>query len=222
MATTPLPWAARDAFHDKSLTEEFKTDTIDSVLADEDPNHPDSVELRRLMRQSERSSEVATALLLILEMCLPSNEGRKGDGISERSIRVAGTKLITLLWLLRSERMGLDRIGQTDIARGLGCTRALVSHYARFWNKATGLRCRMQKREGASDSYRAASVKGWKKRRGEEIESTDALDHAGPSPCEDSFRDCDEDQDFNCDDDHVPSWARGRGDDDAEMGAVAD
>ena len=219
---TPLPWAKRDAVHEKTLSEDFSTaqGEIDARLADEDPNHPDSVELRRLMRESERSSEVANALMLILQMCLPSSETR-GDGISERSIRVAGIKLVTLLWMLRSERMGLDRIGQTDIAEKIKCTRALVSHYARFWNRATGLRCRMQKREGASDSYRAASVKGWRKRRGEEIESTDALDHAGPSPCE-TFRDDDDDQDFNCDDDHVPSWERGRGDDDADMDGVAD
>jgi hypothetical protein len=220
MATTPLPWAARDAVHEKTLTEDFSTEAIDCNLADEDPSHPDSVELRRLMRQSERSSEVSTAVLLILQMCLPSNEGGKGEGISERSIRVAGIKLTTLLWMLRSERMGLDRIGQTQIAEKIGCTRALVSHYARFWNKATGLRCRMQKREGASDSYRAASVKGWAKRRGEEVESSDALDHAGPSPCE-SFRDDDDDLDFSGDD-HLPSWERGRADDGDDMDAVAD
>jgi hypothetical protein len=195
-------------------------DEIDARLADEDPNHPDSIELRRLMRESERSSEVATALLMILQMCLPTIETR-GDGISERSIRVAGTKLITLLWLLRSERMGLDRISQTEIAEKIGCTRALVSHYARFWNKTTGLRCRMQKREGACDAYRAASKRGWAKRRGEEVESTDALDHAGPSPCEGPFRDDDDDQDF-IGDDHLPSWERGRADDGDNMDAVAD
>jgi hypothetical protein len=221
MATTPLPWAARDAVHEKTLTEDFSTEAIDCNLADEDPSHPDSVELRRLMRQSERSCEVSTAVLLILQMCLPSNEGGKGEGISERSIRVAGIKLTTLLWMLRSERMGLDRIGQTQIAEKIGCTRALVSHYARFWNKTTGLRCRMQKREGASDSYRAASKKGWAKRRGEEIESTDTLNHAGQSPCEGSFRDDDDDQDF-IGDDHLPSWKRGRGDDGDDMDAVAD
>jgi hypothetical protein len=113
--------------------------------------------------------------------------------------------------MLRSEKMNLARIGQSQIAEGIGCTRALISHYARFWNKATGLRCRQQKLASASDSYRAASAKGWAKRRGEEIESSDALDHSGPAPCA-SFRDDDdEDQDFS--EDHVPSWARGRGDD---------
>jgi hypothetical protein len=218
--TPTAPYEDRDWLLDNANPVHFDHDVIDRKLADENPSHPDCVELRRLLRQSERSSEVATALLLILQMCLPSNEGGKGDGISERSIRVAGIKLTTLLWMLRSERMGLDRIGQTQIAEKIGCTRALVSFYARYWNRATGLRCRAQKRAGASDSYRAAARRGWAKRRGEEIESPDALDHAAPSPCC-SFRDDDdEDQDFS--DSHVPSWARGRGDDDADMDAVAD
>jgi hypothetical protein len=219
--TPTAPYEDRDWLLDNANPVHFDHDVIDRKLADEDPSHPDSVELRRLLRQSERSSEVATAVLLILQMCLPSNETRS-DGISERSVRVAGIKLVTLLWMLRSERMGLHQIGQTQIAEKIGCTRALVSFYTRFWNKATGLRCRGQKRAGASDSYRDAARRGWAKRRGEEIESSDALDHAGPSPCAHSFRDCDDDQDFNCDDDHVPSWARGRGDDDADMDAVAD
>ena len=213
-------WSSRDWILERAATTDFTPaqDEIDARLASEAPAHPDSIELRRILRQSERSSEVATALLLVMEMCLP-NETRS-DGISERSVRVAGIKLVTLLWMLRSERMGLHQIGQTQIAEKIGCTRALVSFYARFWNKATGLRCRGQKRAGASDSYRAASKRGWAKRRGEEIESSDALDHAAPSPCG-SFRDDDdEDQDFS--DSHVPSWARGRGDDGDDMDAVAD
>jgi hypothetical protein len=217
--TPTAPHDDRDWILDNSTPVHFDHDAIDRKLADEDPSHPDSVELRRLLRQSERSSEVATAVLLILQMCLPSNESRS-DGISERSVRVAGIKLVTLLWMLRSERMGLHQIGQTQIAEKIGCTRALVSFYARFWNRATGLRCRGQKRAGASDSYRAASKRGWAKRRGEEIESPDALDHAVPSP-RGSFRDDDDDdQDFS--DSHVPSWARGRGDDGDDMDAVAD
>jgi hypothetical protein len=212
--------SSRDWILERAATTDFSPaqDEIDARLASEAPAHPDSIELRRILRQSERSSEVATALLLVMEMCLP-NETRS-DGISERSVRVAGIKLVTLLWMLRSERMGLHQIGQTQIAEKIGCTRALVSFYARFWNKATGLRCRGQKRAGASDAYRAAARRGWAKRRGEEIESSDALDHAGPAPCA-SFRDDDdEDQDFS--EDHVPSWARGRGDDGDDMDAVAD
>jgi hypothetical protein len=217
--TPKSPYEDRDWLLDNANPNHFDHDEIDRKLADEDPSHPDSVELRRLLRQSERSSEVATAVLLILQMCLPSNESRS-DGISERSVRVAGIKLVTLLWMLRSERMGLHQIGQTQIAEKIACTRALVSFYARFWNRATGLRCRGQKRAGASDSYRAAARRGWAKRRGEEIESSDALDHAVPSPCG-SFRDDDDDdQDFS--DSHVPSWARGRGDDGDDMDAVAD
>jgi len=184
-------------------------DEIDARLSAEAPDHPDSVELRRLLRESERASEVATALLLVLELCLPLAE--RCEKITEKTARVAGTKLITLLWMLRSEKMNLARIGQSQIAEGIGCTRALISHYARFWNKATGLRCRQQKLASASDSYRAASAKGWAKRRGEEIESPDALDHAWDEPF--TAPDCADDGEQEINDDYTPSWSRGRGDD---------
>ncbi len=192
-------------------------DEIDARLAADAPDHPDSVELRRLLRESERASEVATALLLVLELCLPLTE--RVDKISDRSARVAGTKLITLLWMLRSEKLELARIGQSQIADGLGCTRALISHYTRFWNKATGLRCRQQKLASASESYRAASARGWAKRRGEEIESSDTLNHADDEPFKASH--CGDDDEQEISDDFIPSWSRGRGDDD-DLAAIAD
>jgi hypothetical protein len=187
-------------------------DEIDARIAADAPDHPDSIELRRLLRESERSSEVATALLLVLELCLPAVENNFNK-ISGTTARVAGTKLITLLWMLRSERYNLARIGQTQIAGGLGCTRALVSHYTRFWNKATGLRCRQQKLASASDAYRAASERGWATRRGEVNSSEDALDRNEITYCHDE-------SEADLTDDYLPSWSRGRGDDD--LSAIAD
>jgi hypothetical protein len=220
--TPKSPYEDRDWILERAATTDFSTaqDEIDIALADENPNHPDSIELRRLLRESERASEMATAMLLVLEKCLPLSEGRSSAKITDKVATITGTKVLSLLWLLRSERYNLASIGQSDIARGLGCTRALISHFCRSWNRSVGVRCRMQKRVCSSNSYRDAARRGWAKRRGEEIESPDALDHASPAPC-DSFRDDDdEDQDFS--DDHVPSWARGRGDDDADMDTVAD
>jgi hypothetical protein len=210
-------WATRDWILERAAVTDFtpSQDEIDARLASESPAHPDSIELRRILSQSSRSSEVSTALLLVLQMLLPTD-----NSLGEATPRHIGLRALVLLWLLRSERLDFANVTMSQIAGRVGCTRALLSHYARYWNRATGLRCRMQKRAGASDSYRAAARRGWAKRRGEEIESPDALDHAAPSPCC-SFRDDDdEDQDFS--DSHVPSWARGRGDDDADMDAVAD
>jgi hypothetical protein len=212
-------WDAYQAFIEKTCATDFSSaqDEIDSRLAADAPDHPDSVELRRLLRESERSSEVATALLLVLELCLPSL-GNNAIKMSEKVVRVAGTKLITLLWMLRSERLNLARIGQTQIAEGLGCTRALVSHYARFWNKATGLRCRQQKLASASDAYRAASARGWATRRGEVTNSEDALDHTGEDRSEITY--CHDESEADLTDDYLPSWNRGRGEDD--LSAIAD
>jgi hypothetical protein len=216
---SPPPQENRDWIFDRAASTDFTAaqDEIDARLAADAPDHPDSVELRRLLRESERASEVATALLLALEQCLPI-EGRC-EKITEKTARITGTKLITLLWMLRSEKLNLARIGQSQIAEGLGCTRALISHYTRFWNKATGLRCRQQKLASASDSYRAASVRGWAKRRGEEIDASDPLDHAGGEPFKAPH--CGDDEEQEISDDYTPSWSRGRGDDD-DLDAVAD
>ena len=187
---------------------QFDFDEIDRSLVDDAPDHPDSVELRRLFRESERSSEIATALLIALEMCLPRSKTQ--ISISQKTARVAGAKLLTLLWMLRSERLDLARIGQTQVAQGLGCTRALISHYARYWNKATGLRCRMQKMEGASQSYRAASERGWATRRSKEL-GDDLMPEDEEMPEESRHRIYeDEDEDYSNTDDLIPSWERGR------------
>jgi hypothetical protein len=188
-------------------------DEIDQRLIDEAPDHPDSIELRRLFRESERASEIATALLLVLELCLPQQgQASNSKNINERVAKVAGIRLITLLWMLRSERFNLARIGQADIARQLGITRALVSHYARFWNKATGLRCRMQKRFSASENFRAAAIRGWAKRRGETNDSTDALDHADQHQGDESYTLPDDDECSIDQDEYIPSWERSRDD----------
>ena len=163
MANNSTPWECRESFLDKKHNTTFSETSeieIDARLAAEDPSHPDSVELQRLMRESERSSEVATAILIILEMLLPK------DGVFEKAtLRVIAYRVITLLWLLRSERFNLAHSTLADISRQLECTRSLLSFYTRFWNKAIGLRCRMQKLEGTSEAYRQGAINGHATRR---------------------------------------------------------
>jgi hypothetical protein len=209
-------WATRDWILERAAVTDFtpSQDEIDARLASESPAHPDSIELRRILSQSSRSSEVSTALLLVLQMLLPTD-----NSLGEATPRHIGLRALVLLWLLRSERLDFANVTMSQIAGRVGCTRALLSHYARYWNRATGLRCRMQKREGSSASYRKGAAKGWKKRRGEEDEApAPALieiaqaDRAEPDDAEEEMGD-----------DFIPSWQRGRGEmHDDDLCGVAD
>jgi hypothetical protein len=194
--------------HDQQVaTTDFskEQDEIDARLAADAPEHPDSIELRRILQQSERASEVATAMLLILEMCLPL------DGvIAPATPKQIGHKALTLLWLLQSSRCGIGDVGMADLARKIKVSRALLSHYARYWNKATGLRARGQKKATSSSSYRASAAKGWNTRRG--VSADDAMEHTTDT-VEASIQfstgdDTDEDLVL---DEIVPTWERGRG-----------
>jgi hypothetical protein len=209
-------WASRDWILERAATTDFtpSQDEIDARLASEAPAHPDSIELRRILSQSSRSSEVSTALLLVLQMLLPTD-----NSLGEATPRHIGLRALVLLWLLRSERLDFANATMSQIAARVGCTRALLSHYARYWNRATGLRCRMQKREGSSASYRKGAAKGWKKRRGveEEAPAPDLIeiDHA--------YRAAPDDAEEEIGDDFIPSWQRGRGEiHDDDFSGIAD
>jgi hypothetical protein len=196
---------------------------IDQRLIEEDPDHPDSIELRRLFQQSERASEIATALLLTLELCIPKPSHRRGISLSENTARIAGTKLITLLWMLRSESYDLAHISQSTIAKSLGTTRALISFYARFWNKATGLRCRQQKLSSASEVYRAAAIKSWQRRKGPATDECDMDEESAETQHQgESWQSVDLDHDEETPpDEYIPSWNRGRSTD-WDLDGVAD
>lgn len=220
MTTPKNSWEAHDALLEKSSVTSFDPaqDEIDARLAADAPEHPDSIELRRILQRSERSSEVATAMLLILEMCLP-------DGlVAPSSPKIIGLRVIALLHLLQSSRAGIGGVSMATLARKLKVTRALISHYARFWNRATGIRARGQKLAGSSESFRAGAMRGWNTRRGIPA-AEDALDHQHPSEAfPQAERDSDDD-DVMDSDSFVPSWQRGRGesyDDDPDLHGLSD
>jgi len=220
MTTPKSSWEAHDALIEKSAVTSFNPsqDEIDARLAADAPEHPDSLELRRILQQSERASEVATAMLLILELCLPSGS------VTPSSARVTGLRVITLLHLLQSSREGIGGLPMSELARKLKVTRALISHYARYWNRATGLRARGQKLAGSSEGYRAAAVRSWAKRKGIPVED-DAMEHqlhveAFPEAQMES-----DDEDVMDSDNIIPSWQRGRGesfDSDADLHGLSD
>ena len=163
MSKSENPWAKAD-FHLENLAHTTFAETsqmeIDARLAAEAPDHPDSVELRRLLRESERSSEIATVLLLAFEMLLPRDQD-----LCETTARVAGYKAVTLLWMLQSQKGNLADYSLSHISKRLKVTRSLLSHYARGWNRATGLRSRGQKRVGTLSAYRESGIKGHATRR---------------------------------------------------------
>ena len=81
----------------------------------------------------------------------------------------------------------------------------------------------MQKREGACESYRAASSKGWKTRRGEIVESDDALDHTSDAFPSENVGLEDDEQDLSNTDEITPSWMRkGRGEYADDLGSIHD
>lgn len=214
MSTPAERWKAHDAHLEQSATTDFTQaqEEIDARLAADAPEHPDSIELRRILQQSERASEVATAMLLILEMALPGEAS-----ISPRTARQIGYRVIVLLHLLQSSRAGIGSVGMATLARKLSVTRALLSHYARFWNKATGLRARGQKMAGTSEEYRAGAKRGWIKRRGLPVE--DAMEHQHIAESFPQAEKESDDEELQADD-IIPSWQRGRGesfDDDAAL-----
>jgi hypothetical protein len=160
MAALIAPWQARDAIleniHRTTFSETSELE-IDGRLAEEDPEHEDSIEFRRLNR--ERCSESAEAMLKLLELMVPS--GR----ITRASATAAGFQIFVLLWLLQSGKCGVGEISMASIAEKLGCSRALLSFYAKRFEKTLGFHGRGMKGKEASESFIESSRRGWETRR---------------------------------------------------------
>jgi hypothetical protein len=68
---------------------------------------------------------------------------------------------------------GLDELNgthsQAEVARELGCTRALMSHYVTMWADLLGVHVlKFRKAPGCRATYSKAAFAAWKKRKGTE------------------------------------------------------
>jgi hypothetical protein len=160
MAAPIAPWQARDGFletiHRTTFSETSQLE-IDERLAEEDPEHEDSIEFRRLNR--DRCSESAEAMLKLLEIMVPS------DRFSKASATAAGFQIFVLLWLLQSSKGDIGSMSMAAIAEKVGCTRALLSFYAKRFEKVLGFHGRGMKGKQASESFIESSRRGWETRR---------------------------------------------------------
>jgi hypothetical protein len=180
------PWEARDAILERNHRTSFDETSaieIDQRLAAEDPEHEDSIEFHRFNR--ERCSEIAYAMRTLLEIMIPSEK------ISNASATAAGFQVFVLLWLLQSSKGDIGRMSMAAIASKVGCTRALLSHYAKRFEKVLGFHGRGMKSKEASEIFVESSRRGWETRRrksapkdpskiGSGIEETDPT--ADPAP----------------------------------------
>jgi hypothetical protein len=142
---------------------------IDERLAQEDPDHEDSLEFRRLQHGRERISETSEAMLRLLEIMMP------GKPISRATVQSAGNQVLVLLWLLQSGKGDIGRMSMAAIAEKIGCTRALLSFYAKRFEKVLGFHGRGMKGKEASESYIESARRGWETRRMREAGEPDPV-----------------------------------------------
>jgi hypothetical protein len=168
MAAPSAPWSDNDRLlenlHRTTFAETSELE-IDERLAAEDPEHEESMEFHRLNR--ERCSETAVAILKLLELLVPS------DRISRSSAMSAGFQIFVLLWLLQSSKGDIGRMSMSGIAEKVGCSRALLSYYAKRFEKVLGFHGRGMKGKEASDSFIESSRRGWDTRRRRKAGLTD-------------------------------------------------
>lgn len=154
------PWQARDGFLEtihRTTFEETSALEIDERLAAEDPEHEESVEFRRFNR--ERCSETAEAMRRLLEVMVPDRS------LSKLSTSAAGNQVIVLLWLLQSNKCNIGSMSMASISEKIGCTRALLSFYAKRFEKIFGFHGRGMKGKEAAENFIESSRRGWETRR---------------------------------------------------------
>ncbi len=154
------PWEARDAILEQMHRTSFEETAgleIDERLALENPEHEDSKEFFRLNR--DRCSEAAEGLLKLLEILLPSGSLKASTPTS------VGNQAIVLLWLLQSSKANIGEMSMASIAERIGCTRALLSFYAKRFERVLGFHGRGMKGKEASEIFVESSRRGWETRR---------------------------------------------------------
>lgn len=156
------PWEARERYLESIHRTTFDATAeleIDERLAQEDPDHEDSIEFRRNEQAREKCSDTAEAMLRLFEIMVPDRMITKATALA------AGNQVLVLLWLLQSGKGEIGRMSMAAIAEKLGCTRALLSYYAKRFERALGFHGRGMKGKEAAKSYVASSLRGWETRR---------------------------------------------------------
>lgn len=169
------PWEARDAIleqNHRTSFEETSAIEIDERLAQENPEHEESLEFFRLNRG--RCSEAAEAMLKLLELLMPE-KGR----ILPSTPSSLGYQVLVLLWLLQSTKGDIGGMSMAAIAEKAGCTRALLSHYAKRFERLLGFHGRGMKGKEASETFFESSRRGWETRRRKADQSDPAPVHVG-------------------------------------------
>jgi hypothetical protein len=159
MLPSPDP-SARDYFLLNAGATDFPFNDIDRRLIDENPDHPDAQQLATILKREARCSVGGEIILKLLEVMLPS------ANLSQATPQAIGLKVLTILWMLQTTKQGLGSMSLAQIASKVGVTRAILSHWAkRFEKDLGGFHSRGMKGVLASQSFVESSKRGWKTRR---------------------------------------------------------
>ena len=155
---------------EESQPTHFDHDAIDRLLV-EDGDIEAGEELREAWESEAKCSAGGEILLRLVDLLLPST-------INQASAQSVGIKVMALAWMMQSSKGSVGSMPLAQIAKRLSVSRALLSHWVRYYEKTLGFHARGQKMRGAVDSYREASGRGWATRR-ERIAAEDEADLAG-------------------------------------------
>jgi len=137
----------------------FDFDEIDERLAAEKPSHPDSKAFQKYQEHEERISSPAEMFVRLLDMILP-------ESISVAALPTIGIRLLCVAWIIQHGHKDIHGRPQSEIARKIGVTRALMSFYVRAIEKILGTRIhsRAQKSTRTPLIYKQSALEGWKTR----------------------------------------------------------
>jgi transposase-like protein len=146
-------------------------DEIDRRLIEESPDHPDALEVAKALDRESRCSVAGEAVLRALELLMPS------ERLSKKTAHTMGVRAVCLLWAIGSSKHEIGNQSMAALARRIGTSRALLSHWIRTYERQLGLHVRGQKSVTGSQSYVESSLRGWETRRRRAVVE-DEEDHA--------------------------------------------
>lgn len=146
----------RDGFLASRLPVDFNYDEIDRNLAVAGDAKVER-ELRDLWSNEERCSEGAEVLSRLLDLLIPV-------AIDCRTLQAIGVKAVCLAWMIQSGKADLGSESLAQIAKRLGVTRALLSHWIRHFEESLGFHSRGQKLSSTPAVFAESASRGWETR----------------------------------------------------------
>ncbi len=134
-------------------------DEIDKRLAVASLDHPAPGALSMEWENLDRCSVGGEILLKTLELLLPDSR------LSNSSPHSMGVRALALLWMVGSSVHDVGSLSQSQLSKEVGCSRAALSYWCRYYEKKLGIHARGQKTVSGAAAYEESSVKGWKTRR---------------------------------------------------------